>query len=136
MSDLAEFLLARISEDEEAAQNAGGTGERWRSGATPSTGGWYDWFAPGDRPQAWVKRGNAHDKDTVDHVVRHDPARVLAESDARRRVVNMCEAVGPDLAHVEVSSAPADREELAGGTLRALAVAYAGHPDYRPEWRP
>lgn len=52
------------------------------------------------------------------HVARHDPARVLAECRAKRRLV----------------------EELGafrrGAALRLLAMPYADHPDYRQEWKP
>ena len=60
-----------------------------------------------------------------------DPARMLAEREAKRRITELhgsddpkwegdcpwCGVKGPCL------------------TLRALAMPYADHPDFRPEWR-
>lgn len=69
------------------------------------------------------------------------PARVLAECEAKRRIValylgfwEIAKNIGlddPDAANVA-------RNMYAGlyEALRALAVVYADHPDYRDEWRP
>ena len=49
------------------------------------------------------------------------PARVLAEVDAKRRIL-------------EEASSMVWRDSL-GYFLRLLALPYAGHPGYREEWR-
>lgn len=58
----------------------------------------------------------------VKHVVRHDPARVLSDVDAKRRTLARCEeallAANPMLVH------------FAQETLREMALPYARHPDY------
>lgn len=68
------------------------------------------------------------------HIARHDPARVLAECEAKRRIVEEYEAnFWPD---------PGDREALTDASsaaspaamIRLLALPYADHPDYREEW--
>ena len=53
-----------------------------------------------------------------------NPARVLAECEAKRRIVEHC-----DFDHLARS--PGDPY-----VLRLLALPYADHPDYREEWRP
>lgn len=88
-------------------------------------------------------------------VLRYDPerhlpayqaitARVLAECEAKRRIVERREGIDIpadakcppgegftwlDGAHTAVRN---ERER----TFRLLAEVYATHPDYRPEWRP
>ncbi len=57
----------------------------------------------------------------AEHMARHDPARVLLECEAKRRIVQECEPFGrlgdPDV-------------------LMYLALPYADHPDYDDAWRP
>jgi hypothetical protein len=65
------------------------------------------------------------------HITRWDPARVLAECDAKRRIV---EDLQDELAN-QHDPEPTTLQ-LADRTLRALALPYADHPDYREEWKP
>lgn len=113
--DLIEFLRARLDEDERAARDAGG--ERWR-------------------------RHEHHDHIEVDrsplyppvafhvapydiHIARQDPARVLAEVDAKRRIVAGCAQA--KLAGDQTASA-------LFVVACMLALPYADHPDYQQEW--
>lgn len=102
---LTEFLLARIAEDEAAASYASTRGDfDWEQDA----GGWWLGF--------------------YDHYRRHDPVRVLAECEAKRRIVE-----------VHAHNARWDDTNVgdwARATLELLALPYADHPDYREEWRP
>lgn len=119
---LAAFVLARVAEDEEVARAA--TGGRWvpaveraPEAAWTEVTGWLvalpnDGYA--DRPGATVAT-LAGPADQA-HVVRWDPARVLAECAARRRLVAAC----------------ADQPEV----LAELALVWADHPDYHRGWRP
>jgi hypothetical protein len=128
VTDLGEFLLARIAEDEAAARTASGDGGRnWQS---VSDGyeefGWT--VGPGRTEGAGVYRYVVTDQAQAGHLARWDPARVLAECDAKRRIVVSCQemqtAVVPTAAY------------LATVTLRNLALPYADHQSYREEWRP
>ena len=122
---LDEFLLARLAEDKRIATDA--------AAATP--GGWAVDPGPGS--------ASAHPH-VVEHVVRHDPERVLAECAAKRRLVMACRDSGFDRAFLGSSPHgmadfllnPRDRHQLAALTLALLALPYADHSDYRPEWRP
>jgi len=135
MSDLAAFLLARIDDDETAAKEAGANVWTEQSSCVLDTGEWPDGVhALGD---SRVTR----------FIAEHDPARVLAECDTKRRIIDlhaslpqppMLRAVGNVCAecsssfedgHVEGVAWPCD-------TLRLLALPYADHPDYREEWKP
>lgn len=118
--DLDGFLLARIAEDQRlAAEAAQATGrEAWDAGVTAPQG-------------------------AAGHVAHHDPARVLADCAARRRLVLACRDVRPDLRllgarpqGLDFPLAPTDQHQLAALTLALLALPYAAHPDYRPAWRP
>jgi len=124
--DLDQFLLARIAEDKRIATDA----------ATAS--GQEEW-ALADLPGS----GPPHDR-AAEHVARHDPARVLAECGARRRLVLACRDIGPDRAFLgarpeglaDFPLNPTDQHQLAAVTLALLALPYEGHPEYRREWRP
>jgi hypothetical protein len=82
--------------------------------------------------------------DTAGHGPWHDPAHVLADCAARRRLVQVCREMGPDMAFLGVRPrgmadfflSPSDQHQLAALTLALLALPYAGHADYRPAWRP
>lgn len=77
---------------------------------------------------------------TVDHIARHDPARVLAEVEAKRRVIAQWEDVRAQARNqVSVDNFQAARIEQGAlsDVLRLLGACYADrHPDYKPEWRP
>jgi hypothetical protein len=104
---LAEFLLARIDEDEAA----------WRRmlGIVRGSG-----FPGGKIPD----RVNYSSSTTV-LPVPIIPAKLLAECEAKRRIVEVNSADTWAAAHVWM---PAQ-------TLRLLALPYADHPDYQPGWR-
>lgn len=138
---LTEFILSRIAEDEAAAEECAKlfpspweiADRGWRvriySANVPLS---EDVGEPGDERTPCVievEPTYAHDgwlSDNVEHIARHDPARVLAECAALREVVRITRGLGgyynPDAA----------RE--APGILRALAGIWSDHPDYREEW--
>ena len=128
---LTDFLLARIAEDEETARNA--TQGPW----------WYDpskmnavdheesVFAGSHGPSAITVASTGPCDDIgsmadAAHIARHDPARVLAECEAKRRIVEI---------FTPPHASTFDRL-TAGVGLRALALPYANHPDFfREEWK-
>lgn len=88
------------------------------------------------------------------HIARHDPARILAEVEAKRRMiddlVSAWEAANPGMIEQHllqhrgpsVLIDPETGEEETHGEwtvtryLRLLGLPYATHPHYRDEWRP
>jgi len=116
MTDLSQFLLARIAEEEAAAQ-AGFSNQ-----ADPENG----WGQEGRAVTPHV--GVIHEDVQRDHVVRWNPARVLNECSAKRRIVELgvCTACATE-------AQPCDHQ---ADTLRLLALPYADHDDYNEEWRP
>lgn len=123
--DMADFLLARIAEDEEAARAAHVT-----TALPPiwDTGLFYGPSGPAS-----------------EHIARHHPARVLAECEAKRRIMDAhnieheCIEVFTDLggAAIIASGSLIENGVLREGcqTLRLLALPYADHPDYDESWR-
>jgi hypothetical protein len=130
---LAEFLLARIAEDEKAAR---------------------------DEEESAPELEGARQRPYVDfplrgHLDRHTPARVLAECEAKRRIVELHQPT-PLVDHMEVECTCGfddhrsrwcagcgvcvyDEGEFARPfgncpTVLLLALPYADHPDYRQEW--
>jgi hypothetical protein len=88
-------------------------------------------------------------RDLMTHIARHDPARVLAEVAATRRIVDEHGPYGGGPAGrtdptacgvcVDWDEAGYDGPPPATApclTLRLLALSYADHPDYRDDWRP
>jgi len=57
--------------------------------------------------------------------------RAPSECEAKRRIVERCVFI-QKINWWEYDDAP----NLANDVLEALALSYADHPDYRPEWRP
>lgn len=118
---LAEFILARIAEDEEAALGAAG----WDpSGRQRASGLWERWGVNSvhhdhGRPVVYGDGSSPSDSE-VEHIARHDPARVLAECEAKRRIVRCTEEQPAVMAEV----------------IAHMAEAYADHEDYREDWRP
>jgi hypothetical protein len=113
---LTDFLLARIAEDEEVARRVGESWFRY-------FGQVYVIEGAGEGHPAWqAHRGDdrcqVRTEADGDHIARHDPARVLAECEAKRRI-----ATGDD-----------GRIQVSGYLLGVLALPYADHPDYREEW--
>ena len=122
--NLDEFLLARIAEDNRVAVDAAGDG-------------------PGTWTADLVGNGPAGPA-SAEHVVRHDPARVIAECAARRRIVLACREARPETKFLgtrpegmaDFPTVAHGQHQLAAVTLALLALPYADHPHYRPEWRP
>jgi hypothetical protein len=115
--DLADFLLARIAEDEEAA----------RAAIEPDQlHPWGDRTLPRRRPEDVPDEVRGYLGGTWgEHFARWDPARVLAECDAKRRIVQW----------VQRWPWRAEPPSSVDGLLPILALPYADHPDYREEWR-
>ena len=122
---LTDFLIARITEDEAGAKAA--VLGHWDAIEGPSG----DW---------WVEHAHLADialdlhGENARHIARHDPARVLAECEAKRRILESSSAKATALDRIT----PGVGAVLANAAwdLRNIAAVYADHPDYREEWKP
>lgn len=150
---LTEFLLARIAEDEADARAAidperPGTHWQWvrNHDDVPTPAPTWDDGSVGLRtvehfptpvvgplPAFVLNHVEMDEPRAAPHIARHDPARVLAECEAKRLIVHRhhapheCPGNGPQTYY---------RTELGCPTVRDLALPYADHPDYDEAWRP
>lgn len=166
-ADLTEFILSRIAEDEAVAEECAKlfpspweiADRGWRvriySANVPLS---EDVGEPGDERTPCVievEPTYAHDgwlSGNVEHIARHDPARVLAQCAALRTVVAEHALYDPEHAMNEAewwgNDKPLDSRQQACSrcgyprefaapypcpTLRALATIWRDHEDYRPE---
>jgi hypothetical protein len=144
--DIVEFLTARLDEDEQVALGVSDGPRRpeewiarqWPYGTAPR-----DWAV--DCPFGAVVVDGSF-RASAEHTARHDPARVLREVAAKRRVLerhsltpaqrdypdlNACEGCGS--AGYGYGYRTSDIEECP--ELRDMAAVYDGDPDYNPAWR-
>ncbi len=123
---LVEFLLARIAEDEEAAKAAIELREPYTRGGFTW---YYNWAIHTEHVSGGWGTGFVDGAPT--------PDRVMAECQAKRRIIEYCEySIDPD---DDACYAPETYGMMAAtgeGVLERLALPYADHPDYRPEWSP
>jgi hypothetical protein len=142
VDDLVQWLRAQLDEDERIAREAGGAA--WEE--LPVSG----WVHTSPLPDTeWQPPGYDHHvasaplpADRV-HIVRHDPARVLREVDAKRRLLELHAARERGDGCVVCDDGNDSCGCLSGpswgfpcDTVKILAVPYAGRPGYREEWRP
>lgn len=133
---LVQFLRDRLDEDEQVARAVEDRSAPWDG----------QWVADGDDA---ARTFNGHvlfyghngplKPGLVDHVVRHDPARVLAEVEAKRRVLD---TIVPRMNEMDdqidgewgLGNGPDEYESTA--LLRLLALPYADHEAYSEDWKP
>lgn len=133
---LVAFMTARIGEDEEAAHKAASADRRF--------GGRPHWAAPGrgivadatDPDWCVVDLGPCiEDGALAEHIVRHDPARVLREVASKRRRLEDYR-LAARAARTRPGFPGADRlRDGCYGAVLADAAVYAGHPDYAHRWK-
>jgi hypothetical protein len=109
---LVEFLLARIAEDEDAAQAA------FSGQMDPENG----WGIDGRAVTPHV--GVIHEEVQRLHVAKWNPARVLAECEAKRRIVELLDDNLQEPGYYQAVDY----------AMGYLAAAYADHPAFHPDW--
>jgi hypothetical protein len=133
--DLTEFLLALIAEDEAAAVAASADDDNTAE-TLGEDGRWTASYRYVEGRNMTIYDEGGHSEEQAQHIARWDPARVLAECEAKRRIVEL---------HSDHLHRQGDCETCDGGgrylvgdcpTIRALALPYADHPDYQEGWRP
>jgi hypothetical protein len=131
-SDLVTFVRARLDEDEQVALSTGPE-TIWRPDSAWAT----DLLNPlpsqrRDHP-GYMPMITTED---LEHIARHDPARVLREVQAARALVRRYE----EIASLVLPYYPEERDQgYAEGleaALRATAMAWSDHPDYQAKWAP
>ncbi|MGV0096933.1 DUF6221 family protein [Streptomyces californicus] len=126
---LADFNDARLAEDEAAAREVRGS---WRQ--IGETG--VIVASDGDRAEECA---NGNWTGIAEHIVRHDPERVLAEAGSKRLLMANWRAL---IERIESEPNQEKREKLAltrhglDQFAFQLAAVHANHPDYQEGWRP
>jgi hypothetical protein len=148
MTDIVEFLTARLDEDEATAKAAGvGIRDTWHiiewhngqfeDGLTVSVD------VHGIAGTS-ITSGGALLRVDGAHIARHDPARVLREVAAKREHLRMYVQQRGMLDHIRTywdqftHDTRITATALAGvleAVVRQDAAVYADHPDYNPAWR-
>ncbi|WP_436702429.1 DUF6221 family protein [Nocardioides sp. BYT-33-1] len=111
---ITEFLLARIAEDELEVGPADPD-----EGAGPNGIGWAEVGA-------------------LSEVLMARPSRMLAECEAKRRIVELAQSVDGEERYAAEVIGGVDGNTVdtdGAGILRALASVYADHPDFDPTWQ-
>lgn len=152
MDDLIAFFQARLDEDEalalQAAQVAG-PDWTWKTEVPEGHGEPTDYIISLDGALLLDTMGGIEGE--APHVARHDPARVLRDVEADRKLLAMLERARAFNDHMFASTHP---EGIASGEIlsermraatqvltmeevaRIRAARFSGHPDYRPQWAP
>jgi hypothetical protein len=111
------------------------TVEQWPSQTWGISG-----IEPPRMPRVYADSIVEMDASAAGHIARWDPARVLAEVDAKRQVIE--QAIAADRAYQsERRHGAADPATVAVraalvSAVASLALPYADRPGYRDEWRP
>ena len=151
--DLTEFLMARIAEDEAVARRCRQLSWEFDDGVDHAQReGMRRGYSIVPRPRVWGPDpsvgGGSQRLDGIawgdlEHMARHDPAHILAECEAKRRIVAL-HPIGKDgygMGDAVCANCSAGGEYPGNGwwpcdTLRALALPYAANPDYDTAWTP
>lgn len=116
MDDLMAFVYARLDKEEASALTASGD---------PDCG---VWAATGDGVDFdQYEVGGIHPA-TAAHIVRHDPAKVLRDVQARRTTLVRCQE--------EMLSGIPRLVWFAKMTVWEMAQRWADHDDFNEDWRP
>lgn len=110
MSDIVAFIRERMDEREAWAKASDGTT-----------------FNPDYLWSEDVARGFSDDD--LRHIAANDPAYVLADVAAKRRILEWIDVT-------EDRSISTDAWAIGNAIRVALALPYADHPDFKPAWRP
>jgi hypothetical protein len=150
-ADLVAFLRQRLQDDEDAARGAADSaGTNW-IGTMESGNPWR--YSDGQGVYTWSEEGVESDRPQVaavqwepvqDHIARHDPARVLADVQAKRAILKEHPSEGPIDEHwswsrlypwcTTCSDADDGPTYWPCRTVLLLASVYADHPDFDPAW--
>jgi hypothetical protein len=152
--DLSTWLLEQIAEDEADAKDS--LPGPWRVTEWPSAQASGRWVVTSRYDPKFVAEflDYGDDRRMAHHVARHDPTRVLAECDAKRRIIERHQPVKQWFGHEPnrrvigvvcstciVADEPAQdcyhvEADWPCVEIRDLAAVFADHPGYREEWRP
>jgi hypothetical protein len=141
MDDLIGWLCVQLDDDEALARAA--PPGSWTAIPANSQGSIVERDAP-TYPARYVIVPDEYGDGVVPadaaHIARHDPARILREVEAKRRILNRIESLlrpmPADASSAAVGIVTARLTEYELHVLPLLALPYSDRPGYREEWRP
>ncbi|MEV4335744.1 DUF6221 family protein [Streptomyces sp. NPDC049590] len=146
MGELVRWLGEQLDRDEAVARGAGGS---WHE----LSGNWVAATVDERSSEAGHRVAMVLSADERAHIVVHDPARVLREIGAMRRLLTLHAITGDELVGdrftLDGRELPTEYDIVcavcgpahgvtapACATLRLLALPYADQPGFKEEWRP
>jgi hypothetical protein len=153
VDDLLSFIRVRLDEEEQAARAAAADSPGpWRNETESDESGYHQGKILSAKGYTVVHVEDQTPRPgTAAHIARWDPARVLAEVEAKRRILDLhapfTQPYGSkhvqcghcaDLCHSRSGLGCDDPVDAPWPcpTVRLLALPYADDPDYQQEWRP
>jgi hypothetical protein len=132
MDDLVTWYLAQLDEDERVAKAASVLSKPpWSSRITRDPDGYVSGRIVDDRGYTVVHvEDQTPGSEEAEHIARWDPARVLAEVDAKRQLLDWLDRADDKATDCDYFNVNPDE------AVRLLALPYADRPGYREEWRP
>jgi hypothetical protein len=158
VDDLVEWLRLQLDEDERGALAA--VEQHWRPDGANSCQVYVARDDGSNRTIAWCRNGYEDDFANSLHIARWDPARVLREVDAKRKILDehhrieqrglwhkgtgyetefiraMCVLIGDDEDQGGSRWRYREHAEWPCQTVLFLAAIYSDRPGYREDWRP
>ena len=132
---LEEFLAARLSDDEATAKRAASVaGPDWQYGLFLPDDGPATTMLLSDQDVPLADMLHRDDEEIAPFLIAHDPARVLREVKAKRKILAAHEK--SDGGYCELCYYGYGGGSWPCPTVRALAAVYGDHPDYDKAWRP
>jgi len=136
--DLVTWLRAQLDEDERVAREADGLGWGYAGAFERDHDGndiYPQWglMSADDGPTLLLGDLTI---EKLRHIARHDPVRVLAEVEAKRRIVDEHAGYDPKTWRTGDAAYDCTYSTWPCFTMRWLALPYADRPGYREEWRP
>ncbi|WP_173261029.1 DUF6221 family protein [Streptomyces pacificus] len=141
MNDLVQFLREQYDEEADAARQAcwdDDASGRWTAHHREEYDGRWVIIDGMDEGVTEVRPQAADDGPVARHIARHDPARVLREVEAKRRILreHRQDSLPDGIDLEECYTCGGVNERWPCPTLRLLALPYADHPNYRQKWKP
>lgn len=143
-ASLAEYAAdRRVTVTEASLTNHWDIDRDEQQGGWSITAGTYTEVRDGrTRAEPWTVAGPGYSgggvrrRETAEHIARHDPARILADVEADRKLIAEYEQAA------EFYSRPENRHHSAGElhglytAVKIRAERFVDHPGYKSEWKP
>lgn len=142
MTDITEFIRARLDEDEQTARATTEDTEAGRWSIDPYQADWATYIVDAHGHTVAPYEAGSPTEQVAAHIARHDPDRVLRGVEAKRRLI-AGHIPGPEQPDPDGEEGDTWRRcygheyvSYPCSDLRDVASEWSDHPDYRQEWAP